>query len=211
MAHACTTRSTASIAHAATKSAVRSATTCATRSTGCRRAAKLVTVKRDCDLTAHMVSIEETLLGRPRITRRAARRVHALRLQDRGCANVGSAPAAVRRIGPEGRLMPPALPARPVIRGEYETVQTVGAARRLARRDRRRRADLVRHRNHVARSDDGADRRHVAVGGSRPWPPIFRSRIATPDAPRATAARDGAANAEAVARKRRTSRRSART
>jgi hypothetical protein len=61
-----------------TRSPAWSARTCAARWNGCRKAA-LVTVKTDCDLSAHMASILESLTMQPK-TRKRSGSLHPLQL-----------------------------------------------------------------------------------------------------------------------------------
>jgi len=102
---------------------------------------ELITVKTDCDLTNHMVSIEETLVGRPE-DKDALRDFFQrygfksmLRELGAGGANPGkylSPGAAVDANGalnsPEGAAGADATqPGMPIIKGEYETVTTLEA------------------------------------------------------------------------------------
>jgi DNA polymerase-1 len=87
---------------------------------------ELITVKTDCDLASHVISFEETLVGRPE-DREALRDFFQrygfkTMLRDlSGNVNGGAAPAAPLN-SPEGAQA--TLPGMPIIRGEYETVLT---------------------------------------------------------------------------------------
>jgi DNA polymerase-1 len=93
---------------------------------------ELITVKTDCDLANHLVSIEESLVGRPEDK-------DALRdffqhygfktmLKELGNGNPGKfvSPGAAPLNSPEGAAgANGTLPGMPVIKGEYETVTTM--------------------------------------------------------------------------------------
>jgi DNA polymerase I len=89
---------------------------------------ELITVKTDCDLAKHVISIEETLVGRPE-DKEALRDFFQrygfkAMLRDLGGGN-GKGPAA--QAGPalnSPELAQATLPGMPIIRGEYETVLT---------------------------------------------------------------------------------------
>ena len=78
--------------------------------------------------------------------------------------------------GPETDT-PPAPSGRDRQR-HYETVQTWEQFDAWLAKIDAAELTVVRHRNHLARPDDRADGRHLAVGGSRGAPRIFRLRIA---------------------------------
>jgi DNA polymerase-1 len=85
----------------------------------------LVTVKTDCDLSAHMKSIEESLVGQleDEVKLRDFFQRYGFKTMLRELA--GSAPAASVLNSPEGDSGPSGEVAGvPVIRGEYETVTT---------------------------------------------------------------------------------------
>jgi DNA polymerase-1 len=86
----------------------------------------LITVKTDCDLAGHMVSISETLVGQPEnkdALREFFQRYGFKTLLREIVGNdAGAAPAAPLN-SPEGDLFGAAV-AIPVIRGDYETVVT---------------------------------------------------------------------------------------
>jgi DNA polymerase-1 len=93
---------------------------------------ELITVKTDCDLTNHLVSIEETLIGRPE-DKDALRDFFQrygfktmLRELGNGSGNPGKyqspgAEPAAPLNSPEGATQP----GMPIIKGEYETVLTM--------------------------------------------------------------------------------------
>jgi len=87
----------------------------------------LVTVKTDCDLSAHIQSIEESLVGRPED--RDALRDFFQRygfktmLRELGANGNGGAATAAALNSPEG-MASGVVDGMPVIRGEYETVLT---------------------------------------------------------------------------------------
>jgi DNA polymerase-1 len=93
---------------------------------------ELITVKTDCDLTNHLVSIEETLIGRPE-DKDALRDFFQrygfktmLRELGAGSGNPGKyqspgAEPAAPLNSPEGATQP----GMPIIKGEYETVTTM--------------------------------------------------------------------------------------
>ncbi|MBW8898740.1 MAG: DNA polymerase I [Massilia sp.] len=93
---------------------------------------ELITVKTDCDLVGHVVSIEETLIGRPED--RDALRDFFQRygfktmLREIGPGNAAKygAPGAPALNSPEGAAgsQPGTQPGMPIIKGEYETVTT---------------------------------------------------------------------------------------
>ena len=86
----------------------------------------LVTVKLDCDLSAHMASIEESLVGQleDEAKLRDFFQRYGFKTMLRDLA--GSAPAASVLNSPEGEHSGPSgqIAGVPVIRGEYETVTT---------------------------------------------------------------------------------------
>jgi DNA polymerase-1 len=97
---------------------------------------ELITVKTDCDLANHLVSIEETLVGRPE-DKEALRDFFQrygfktmLKELGNGNGNAGNpgkfvSPGAAPLNSPEGAAGTSAtLPGMPVIKGEYETVTT---------------------------------------------------------------------------------------
>lgn len=89
---------------------------------------ELITVKTDCDLARHVISIEETLVGRPE----DKEALHGffqrygfktmLRDLEGGNGKRAAAPGGPALNSPEGAQA--TLPGMPVIRGEYETVLT---------------------------------------------------------------------------------------
>ncbi|GAB3426535.1 DNA polymerase I [Massilia solisilvae] len=86
---------------------------------------QLITVKTDCDLTRHVVSIEETLVGRPedREALQAFFQRYGFKTMLRELtANGGVAASTAQLNSPEGAQA--TLPGMPIIRGEYETVLT---------------------------------------------------------------------------------------
>jgi DNA polymerase I len=94
---------------------------------------ELITVKTDCDLTKHLVSIEETLVGRPE-DKEALRDFFQrygfkTMLKELGNGNAakytspGSSSPSAPLNSPEGAASA-TLPGMPVIKGEYETVTT---------------------------------------------------------------------------------------
>ena len=91
----------------------------------------LITVKTDCDLSGHMVSISETLVGRDEnkegLRDFFQRYGFKTLLREIGAAVDAGGPAAsgVLLNSPEGDLF--GIAATPVIRGEYETVLTEDA------------------------------------------------------------------------------------
>ena len=90
----------------------------------------LITVKTDCDLSGHMVSISETLVGREEnkegLRDFFQRYGFKTLLREIGATvETGSGPAGVLLNSPEGDLS--GMTATPVIRGEYETVLTEDA------------------------------------------------------------------------------------
>ncbi|MGZ5200018.1 MAG: DNA polymerase I [Telluria sp.] len=87
---------------------------------------ELVTVKTDCDLANHVVSFEETLIGRPEdkealvdFFQRYGFKTMLRELTSR--TGNGGAPSAALN-SPEGAQA--TLPGMPIIRGDYETVTT---------------------------------------------------------------------------------------
>jgi len=98
---------------------------------------ELITVKTDCDLVGHVVSFEETLIGRPEdkdaLRDFFQRYGFKTMLKDMGPGNAGKyglpgAPAAAPAAGmnsPEGASG--TQDGMPVIKGEYETVTTMEA------------------------------------------------------------------------------------
>jgi DNA polymerase-1 len=93
---------------------------------------ELITVKTDCDLSAHIVSIEETLVGRPEdkdaLRDFFQRYGFKSMLRDLG---TGGAPGPVLN-SPEGHAVAQGetQPGMPIIKGEYETVTTLEAFER---------------------------------------------------------------------------------
>jgi DNA polymerase-1 len=92
------------------------------------RGRELITVKTDCDLAGHVVTIEETLVGRPE-DKEALRDFFQrygfktmLRDIEKG-PGVTGAPGGATPASPEGAAGGH-LPGMPIIRGEYETVLT---------------------------------------------------------------------------------------
>jgi DNA polymerase-1 len=90
------------------------------------RGRELITVKTDCDLASHVVSFEETLVGRPEdkdalvaFFQRYGFKTMLRELTSKGGVG-GPAPA---HNSPEGATAG-TLPGMPIIRGEYETVLT---------------------------------------------------------------------------------------
>ncbi|GAB3398052.1 DNA polymerase I [Massilia agilis] len=86
---------------------------------------QLITVKTDCDLSRHVVSIEETLVGRPedREALQAFFQRYGFKTMLRELtANGGARAPAAQLNSPEGAQA--TLPGMPIIRGEYETVLT---------------------------------------------------------------------------------------
>jgi len=99
------------------------------------RGRELITVKTDCDLAAHIVSFEETLVGRPEdaeaLREFFQRYGFKTMLRDLGGApRADGAVVPARGAGPGGApLNSPegaagTLPGMPIIKGEYETVLT---------------------------------------------------------------------------------------
>jgi DNA polymerase-1 len=95
------------------------------------RGRELITVKTDCDLSAHLVSIEESLIGRPE-DKDALRDFFQrygfktmLRELGNGSGNPDkyASPGAASLNSPEGANG--TLPGIPIIKGEYETVTTM--------------------------------------------------------------------------------------
>ncbi|WP_296946012.1 DNA polymerase I [uncultured Massilia sp.] len=95
---------------------------------------ELITVKTDCDLAAHVVSFEETLIGRPEdkdaLRDFFQRYGFKTMLKDLGPGNAGKygtpgapAPAAAVLNSPEGAGG--TQEGMPIIKGEYETVTTL--------------------------------------------------------------------------------------
>jgi DNA polymerase-1 len=92
------------------------------------RGRELITVKTDCDLAGHVVTIEETLVGRPEdkdalhgfFQRYGFKTM--LRDLEKG-AGVTGIPGGGGPASPEGAAAGH-LPGMPIIRGEYETVLT---------------------------------------------------------------------------------------
>jgi DNA polymerase-1 len=91
---------------------------------------ELITVKTDCDLSAHLVSIQESLVGRPED--KAALRDFFQRygfkslLRDLGHSGNAGAPPGPVLNSPEGAAGADATqPGMPIIKGEYETVTTM--------------------------------------------------------------------------------------
>ncbi|PQO91077.1 DNA polymerase I [Massilia phosphatilytica] len=93
---------------------------------------ELITVKTDCDLVGHVVSIEETLIGRPEdkdaLRDFFQRYGFKTMLREIGPGNAGKygAPGAAALNSPEGASgsQPGTQPGMPIIKGEYETVTT---------------------------------------------------------------------------------------
>ncbi|HEX8788634.1 MAG TPA: 5'-3' exonuclease H3TH domain-containing protein, partial [Telluria sp.] len=95
---------------------------------------ELITVKTDCDLAGHMVSIEETLIGRPEDQEALRdffqRYGFKTMLRDlgpnggNGNAAKYAAPGAPAMNSPEGAVGG-TQPGMPIIKGEYETVTTM--------------------------------------------------------------------------------------
>jgi len=92
---------------------------------------ELITVKCDCDLTNHLVSIEESLIGRPEdkdaLRDFFQRYGFKTMLKELGNGNPGKfvSPGAVPLNSPEGAAgANGTLPGMAVIKGEYETVTT---------------------------------------------------------------------------------------
>jgi DNA polymerase-1 len=85
----------------------------------------LITVKTDCDLTPHMASISETLVGQPenKDGLREFFQRYGFKTLLREIAGAADAAPAAALNSPEGDLFGGAAPV-PVIRGEYETVVT---------------------------------------------------------------------------------------
>ena len=89
---------------------------------------ELITVKTDCDLAGHVVSIEETLIGRPEdkdaLRDFFQRYGFKTMLREIGPGNAGKygAPGAAALNSPEGAAG--TQPGMPIIKGEYETVTT---------------------------------------------------------------------------------------
>jgi DNA polymerase-1 len=83
----------------------------------------LVTVKLDCDLSQHMVSISETLVGQPEDQDKLRDFFQRYGFKTMLRELAGSAPAAAALNSPEGELSGQ-IAGAPVIRGEYETVTT---------------------------------------------------------------------------------------
>jgi DNA polymerase I len=85
----------------------------------------LITVKTDCDLANHVVSFEETLIGRPEDKQALVdffqRYGFKTMLRELTSRNGDAAPSAALN-SPEGAQA--TLPGMPIIRGEYETVLT---------------------------------------------------------------------------------------
>jgi DNA polymerase-1 len=95
------------------------------------RGRELITVKTDCDLSAHLVSIEESLIGRPEdkdaLRDFFQRYGFKTMLRELG-SNSGNpdkyaSPGAAPLNSPEGASG--TLPGIPIIKGEYETVTTM--------------------------------------------------------------------------------------
>jgi DNA polymerase I len=95
---------------------------------------ELITVKTDCDLAGHVVSIEETLIGRPEdkdalrdFFQRYGFKTMLREIGSGNAAKYGTpgAPAAALN-SPEGASgsQPGTQPGMPIIKGEYETVTT---------------------------------------------------------------------------------------
>ncbi|KFI07399.1 DNA polymerase I [Massilia sp. BSC265] len=96
---------------------------------------ELITVKTDCDLVKHVVSFEETLVGRPEDAEalRDFFQRYGFKTMLRDLGGGGRADGAVapaRGIGPGGAPLnspegaPGSLPGIPIIKGEYETILT---------------------------------------------------------------------------------------
>jgi DNA polymerase-1 len=87
---------------------------------------ELITVKTDCDLAGHVVSFEETLVGRPEDKQALVdffqRYGFKTMLREVSSRTSNGAPSAAPLNSPEGAQA--TLPGMPVIRGEYETVLT---------------------------------------------------------------------------------------
>ncbi|SDF34771.1 DNA polymerase I [Massilia sp. PDC64] len=89
---------------------------------------ELITVKTDCDLAGHVVSIEETLVGRPEdkdaLRDFFQRYGFKTMLREIGPGNAAKygAPGAPALNSPEGAAG--TQPGMPIIKGEYETVTT---------------------------------------------------------------------------------------
>jgi DNA polymerase-1 len=94
---------------------------------------ELITVKTDCDLAGHLVSIEESLVGRPEdkdalrdfFQRYGFKTMLREIGNGNGNGNAGkyASPGAAPLNSPEGASA--TLPGMPVIKGEYETVTTM--------------------------------------------------------------------------------------
>jgi DNA polymerase I len=90
------------------------------------RGRELITVKTDCDLAGHVISFEETLVGRPedRDALRDFFQRYGFKTMLRDLTanpNAGAGPAP-QLNSPEGAQ--DTLPGMPIIRGDYETVLT---------------------------------------------------------------------------------------
>ncbi len=126
---------------------------------------QLITVKTDCELMGHIVSIEESLVARPED--KDALRDFFTRYGFKTMLRDLQAGPGVARAGHEfaGRRAGH-LARHADHQGRVRTGDDLGAARQMAGAGERRRTDLGRHRNHLARPDDGADGRHLALGRS---------------------------------------------
>jgi DNA polymerase-1 len=97
---------------------------------------ELITVKTDCDLVGHVVSIEETLVGRPEdkdalrdFFQRYGFKTMLREIGPGNAAKYGAPGAPAPALNsPEGA--PGTQPGMPIIKGEYETVTTMEAFER---------------------------------------------------------------------------------
>jgi DNA polymerase-1 len=90
---------------------------------------ELITVKTDCDLANHVISFEETLVGRPEdkealrnFFQRYGFKTMLRDIEGGNGGKGGPAPTGAQLNSPEGAQA--TLPGMPIIRGEYETVLT---------------------------------------------------------------------------------------
>jgi DNA polymerase-1 len=90
---------------------------------------ELITVKTDCDLANHVISFEETLVGRPEdkealrnFFQRYGFKTMLRDIEGGNGGKGGPAPTGAQLNSPEGAHA--TLPGMPIIRGEYETVLT---------------------------------------------------------------------------------------
>jgi DNA polymerase-1 len=94
---------------------------------------ELITVKTDCDLSSHLVSIEESLVGRPEDQEALRdffqRYGFKTMLRELGGGNGNAAkyasPGAAPLNSPEGIAGGATQPGMPIIKGEYETITRV--------------------------------------------------------------------------------------